>query len=146
MYQLIRKNWNRARLIIFTGFIITSLLLVTVVYKSNEKVVKTTESAQTSFETPDLKTLKEFLLDQIKSPFINLNYVIKKGDTIQKILKNYKIGNSDIQNVINEYRKFGKPNQLFAGNIINIVIKENLSCATIDTTTQTGQFELDKYS
>jgi len=32
---------------------------------------------------------KKFLLNQINSPFINFNYEIKNGDTIQKILKKF---------------------------------------------------------
>ena len=38
-----------------------------------------------------------------------------QGDTIQKILKNLKVKNREIQTVINEYKKFGKSNQLTLG-------------------------------
>ncbi len=41
-----------------------------------------------AYEEPaELEIFKKFLLNQIKSPFTNVNYQIKKGDTIQKILK-----------------------------------------------------------
>jgi len=75
-------------------------------------------------EESDLKKFKKFLLNQIKSPFINLDYEINKGDTIQKILRKYKIQNSEIQTVINQYKKFGKPNQLLVGQKIDIIIKK----------------------
>ena len=65
------------------------------------------------------------MLNQIKSPFINLNYEIKKGDTIQKILKKYKVKNNDIQTTINQYKKYGNPNQLLVGNKIDIIIEKN---------------------
>ena len=73
------------------------------------------------------KTFKKFILDQIRSPFINLNYEIKKGDTIQKILKKYKVKNREIQTVINQYKKYGNPNQLLVGNKIDIIIEEDSS-------------------
>ena len=74
-----------------------------------------------------MKIFKKFLLDQIKSPFINLNYEIKKGDTILKSLKKYKVKNSDIEKVIIQYKKYGKSNLLLVGNKIDIIIKENPS-------------------
>ena len=56
-----------------------------------------------------------------------MNYEIKNGDTIQKILKKLKVQNNEIQTVINQYKKYGNPNQLLVGNIINIIIEKNLT-------------------
>jgi murein DD-endopeptidase MepM/ murein hydrolase activator NlpD len=100
------------------------LLLLTVVYKSDQKITKKSELIKDFNENSDLKKFKKFLLNQIKSPFINLDYEINKGDTIQKILRKYKVQNSEIQTVINQYKKFGKPNQLLVGQKIDIIIKK----------------------
>ena len=127
MYNILKRNWDKTKYILLSGFIIIFLLLLTVVYKSDEKIIKKSEINKDSYEVTDLKTLKEFLLDQIKSPFININYEIKKGDTIQKILKKYKVPNNEIQTVINQYKKYGNPNQLLLGNKIDITIEKNLS-------------------
>ena len=112
-----------------SGLVIVSLLLVTVVYKSDEKIIKRSDLIENLNRSADLKTFKEFLLDQINSPFINLNYEIKKGDTIQKILKKYKVKNREIQTVIDQYKKYGNPNQLLVGNKIDIIIEENSSAS-----------------
>ena len=87
MYQTFKKSWEVTKYFILSGFIIIFLLLLTVVYKSDEKIIKKSESNKDSYEVSDLKTLKEFILDQIKSPFTNIDYEIKGGDTIQKILQ-----------------------------------------------------------
>ena len=100
MYQLLRKNWEKSKYFILSGILLTFMLLLTVVYKSDEKIIKKSRVIEISYENPDLKTFKEFLLNQIKSPFTNLNYEIKKGDTIHKILKKFKVLNNEIQNVI----------------------------------------------
>ena len=126
MYETINKNWDKTKYFILSGLIIIFLLLLTVVYKSDEKIIKKSEINKDSYEVTDLKTLKEFLLDQIKSPFININYEIKKGDTIQKILKKYKVPNNEIQTIINQYKKYGNPNQLLLGNKIDIIVKNIL--------------------
>ena len=131
MYETSKRNWDKAKYFILSGFIIILLLLLTVVYKSDEKI--TTKSKNNKdiykdiYEVSDLKIFKEFLLNQIKSPFSNINYEIKKGDTIQKILKKYKVQNNEIQTVINQYKKYGNPNQLMVKNKIDIIIEENPS-------------------
>ena len=127
MYQVLRKSWDKNKYLILSGFIIAFLFLLTVVYKSDEKIIKKSENIQNFYESPDLETFKKFVLKQIKSPFINLNYEIKKGDTIQKILKKYKVQNNEIQKVINQYKKYSNPNQLLVGNKIDITIEENVA-------------------
>lgn len=127
MYQVLKKNWDKSKYLILSGIFITSILLLTVVYKSDEKIVKKSTTIVISYKNPDLKAFKEFLLNQIKSPFTNLNYEIKKGDTIQKILKKLKVQNNDIQNIINQYKKYGSPNKLLVGNTIDIIVEKSLS-------------------
>ena len=127
MYQVFKKNWDKSKYLILSGIFITLILLLTVVHKSDERIIKKSKSIEISYESPDLKTFKKFLLNQINSPFTNLNYEIKNGDTIQKILKKLKVQNNEIQTVINQYKKYGNPNQLLVGNIINIIIEKNLT-------------------
>ena len=124
MYQIIKKNWDKTKHLMLFSITITLLLLLTVVYKSDKKITKKYELIENFNEESDLKKFKKFLLYQIKSPFINLNYEIKKGDTIQKILKKYKVQNSEIQTIINQYKKFGNPSQLLVGTKIDIIIKK----------------------
>ena len=127
MFQVLKKNWDESKYLILSVIFVTSILLLTVVYKSDEKIIKKTATVAISYENPDLKTFKEFLLNQIKSPFTNLNYEIKKGDTIQKILKKLKVQNNDIQNIIDQYKKYGNPNKLLVGNIFDIIVEKSLS-------------------
>ena len=52
------------------------------------------------------------------------NYEVKKGDSIQKILKKYKIKNSEIQSFIKQYKQYVNSKQLLVGNNIEITIKK----------------------
>ena len=126
MYEILKRNWDKAKFILLSGFIIIFLLLLTVVYKSDEKITKISENNKNSYDVSDLKSFKQFILDQIKSPFTNIDYEIKKGDTIQKILRQYKIQNNEIQTVINQYKKYGNPNRLLVGNKIDIIVEKTL--------------------
>jgi len=76
MYKTLKRNWDKAKFILLSGFVVIFLLLLTVVYKSDEEITKISENNKNSYDVSDLKTFKQFILDQIKSPFINIDYKI----------------------------------------------------------------------
>ena len=127
MYESLRKNWDKTKYLLISGSIVAFLLLLTGVYKNDQKISEKTAGGIETFEIADLKTFKDYIFSQIKSPFINVNYEIKKGDTIQKILKKYSVKNNEIQTVISQFKKYGNPNQLLVGNKIDIIVKEDTS-------------------
>ena len=126
MYEMIKKNLEKKNFIILLGIIITLIILIAVSYKSDTRDIKSNNIVKSINENSDIVNFKKFLLNQIKSPYINVNYEISPGDTIQKILKKYKVKNREIQIVINEYKKFGKSNQLSVGKKISIIIEKNI--------------------
>ena len=125
MYQILIKNITKFKNLFLFGLIALSMLVLTAIYKSDEKIVKSNQMSTISNQAADFLTFKKFLINQINSPFINLDYKILNGDSIQKILKKFKVKNSEIQEVINKYKKYGNPAQLLAGNKINVIIKKN---------------------
>ena len=127
MIEIFKRNVNKAKHIALFGLIITSVLLVTVVYKSDEKIRKRSEIISNANKIEDLETFKKFFFSKINSPFTNLNYEIKKGDTIQKVLKQLKVKNPEIQILINQYKKYGNPNYLSAGTKIDITLEKQSS-------------------
>ena len=125
MYQILKQNREKTIYVILFTLIITFSLLVTVAFKNDQEIKN--KEINVSLDHEDLISIKEFLLKSIRSPFTNINYEIKSGDSIQKILKKFKIQNNEIQNVINQYKKYSSPNKLMTGNKIDIIIEENLS-------------------
>tara|TARA_Y100000590_G_scaffold442700_1_gene571147 strand:- start:1586 stop:2800 length:1215 start_codon:yes stop_codon:yes gene_type:complete len=95
---------------------------VVVAFKNEKKILG---KKNLPISTADLSIVKDFFLKKINSPFYNLEYEIKKGDSIVKILKNLKIKNNEIQNIINQYKKYGKSQQLLTGNKIDIIVEKN---------------------
>ena len=125
MYQILRKNREKTTYFALFTLFITCVLLLLVVFKNDEKIKDSKKNI--SFQHSDLISIKKFLLTKIKSPFVNINYEIKNGDSIQKIRQKLKIQNNEIQTVINRYKKYSNPNKLLTGNKIDIIIKKNLS-------------------
>ena len=124
MYWVFKKNLESSKYFILFGLISIGLLLITVVNKSNEKISSKKENFTNIKTNPDLKTFKQFLFDQIKSPFTNVDYIIKKGDTIQKILQKFNLHNVEVQKIISQFKKYTNPNQLIVGNKISIIVEE----------------------
>ena len=128
MIEIVKKNWvkNKVLTLSLFGAIIALTILITISYKNIGKQTKKPEIFKSINQKSDIINFKKFLLNQIKSPFINVNYEIVQGDTIEKILKKYKVNNREIQTVINEYKKFGKSSHLTLGKKIDIIIKKEI--------------------
>ena len=128
MLDFLKKNWTKSKYIIVSGFSIGLLFLLIIISANNShKITKKSETIHNSSQISESKIFKEFLLSQLNTPFVNLDYEIKKGDTIEKILLKLKVKNTEVQKVINEYKKYAKSNKLFVGNKIEIIIEKNLS-------------------
>jgi len=127
MYRYIFKNWEKTKYAYIFLIALVSFLLLSVAFKNSNIFEKKSDPLNVQIETNDLKTLKDFLIKKIRSPYVNVSHEIKKGETIGKILKKYKIEVSQIQNVINQYKKYGKANELLVGNKIDLVIEKNIT-------------------
>jgi len=125
MSYLNRNYSETAKYFLITIVSLTIVLFFIISYK-NDKSVKDDKS-DILYDQTQVLPLKEFFFSKIKSPFKTVDYEIKSGDSIQKILKKYEIKNSDIQIIINKYKKYANPNQLLVGNKINFVIEKKLS-------------------
>ena len=124
MYNLIKTNWEKTKYFLLTAITLAVLVLFTISNK-NDEVIKD-RTSNISYRSSELSLIKDFFLSKIKSPFIVTDYEIKSGDSIQKILKSYKIKNKEIQNIINQYKKYGDPNRLLVGNKIGVIVEKKL--------------------
>jgi len=127
MHQDIKNMLNKSKNTVFFGLIFLFLILVAIINKSDKKIDGNLEIKEYTKISSDLKSFKEFIYNQINSPFINVNYEIKKNDTIQKILKKYKVSNNDIDRTIINYKKYGNPSNLAIGSKIEITVEKNVS-------------------
>ena len=100
------------------------LVIIVISFKNDD--IPASKKINTAYQDTDLSIIKNFLLSKIQSPFFNINHEIQKGENIQKILKTYKIKNNEIQSIIEQYKEFGNPNKLLAGNKVEIVIKKKI--------------------
>ena len=74
-------------------------------------------------ENSEFSNLSNFLISKINSPYKEINYVIKNNDTVEKILKNYKVRNEDI-NSISIKLKQKKLTNIYSGRKISLILKK----------------------
>ena len=74
-------------------------------------------------ESEEFNNVKDFFFENISSPYKEFNHVVENNDTLEKILKKYKINNAEINNLISEIIK-KKLSNISAGADIKIITKE----------------------
>ena len=126
MHEIFNKYREKIVPFLFFALSTTIVLMLAFTFKNEEKII-TKKTDFSTINNKEMELIKEFIFHKIKSPFENINYEIKKGDTIQKILKKLKIQNNEISTIINKYKKYGNPNQLLAGSKIDIIVEKKLS-------------------
>jgi len=73
----------------------------------------------------EFNNIKEYIFENLNSPYKEYSYIIENNDTIEKILKKYNIVTDDINNITAEIKK-KKLSNIFVKTEIKIVTKEEL--------------------
>ena len=114
----IKKNY------IFLIIILSSFLVYSVFLNQKTKYNKSKkDNFSNLIESNEFKNLGDYFFNSIKSPYKEYKYTIRNNDSIEKILRIYKIKNNEIKTIVNELKK-KKLSSIYAGREIKIVIKE----------------------
>ena len=84
--------------------------------KERENINSVTKSSEFSFFT-------KYLVSKITSPYEEVNYQIKKNDSIEKILKNFNIKSDDIKDVSSELKQ-NKLTSIYSGRKLSLIYKK----------------------
>ena len=103
--------------LIFSGFFFITLNFINQKNKDNEKNFKEIT------KTTEFSNLSNFLISKINSPYEEIDYTIKNNDTIEKILKNYKVRAEDIKNISIKLKQKNLVN-IYSGRKLNLIIKK----------------------
>ena len=74
-------------------------------------------------KTREFSNLTNYFISKINSPYEEVNYIIKKNDTIEKILKKYKIKSEDIKNISTKLKAI-KLSNIYAGRKLSLIYKK----------------------
>jgi murein DD-endopeptidase MepM/ murein hydrolase activator NlpD len=125
MYKNLKINLEKGKYFLLFSSLIIAVLFTLILYKNNENLQ--TEQMGSLIQNEEVEKIKKYLFKKINSPFISVNYKVKSGDSIQRILKQFKLQNNEIANIINKYKKYGDPSKLLVGNKMDLVFKKDFS-------------------
>ena len=74
-------------------------------------------------EKNEFSNLTNFFISKINSPYQEINYVIKNNDTVEKILRKFKIKEADIKNISVKLKE-SKLTNIYSGRKLNLIIKK----------------------
>jgi len=115
------KNFNFIFLIsIMTIFSVLFVITSDFIYKKNEEKKSNLKEIT---ESNEFSNLTNFFISRINSPYEEIEYVIKNNDTVEKILKKYKVRDKDIKNISFKLKK-KKLTNIYSGRKLLIVLKK----------------------
>ena len=104
-------------LMVFSGLFFISSSLI------NKKNVKDSNNFKEVVRTNEFSNFINYISSKINSPYEEINYIIKNNDTVEKILKKFKIKDDDI-NKISVQLKQKKLTNIYSGRKLNLIIKK----------------------
>tara|TARA_Y100000590_G_scaffold142504_1_gene163543 strand:- start:1960 stop:3288 length:1329 start_codon:yes stop_codon:yes gene_type:complete len=124
------KNQKERFLIILGSVIFVFIVYVSITY--NSKLKKERLEAINSFlSNNDTILLKNYLLNQIKSPYLEYDYLIKDGDTVETILKKFGIKSDQVDFVVKKIKKMNLAD-IKTGQKISFLLKKNINTKEIE--------------
>jgi len=118
-------NFLNKKKYLFYFFLIVFFFFVYAVILNQIKLhTELKENNLNSFlKSNEFNNVKNFISENIKSPYKEYNYIVQNNDTLEKILKKYNIGNTEINKIASAIIK-KKLSNIYAGAEIKIVTKE----------------------
>ena len=104
-------------LLIFSGAFFISYNLI---HKKNKENISNFEEITKNNE---FSNLANFLISKINSPYEEIEYVIKNNDTVERILKKYKIRDQDIKKISLKLKEKKLAN-IYSGRKLSIILKK----------------------
>ena len=110
--------------IIFGSFLIlfSVIFFFSINYITN-KNAKNSNNLKEITETREFSNLTNFLISKINSPYQEINYIINNNDTVEKILKKFKVRNEDIREISIQLKQKKLAN-IYSGSKISLIIKK----------------------
>ena len=121
--SIFTKILDRDQLILYSSLIVLFLLLFSATSIINNINKKNENNFKEVVESNEIASLTKFFISKLSSPYSEVDYIIKNNDTVQKILKDFKIDNTDIKKISFKLNQKELSN-IYSGRKLKIVFKK----------------------
>ena len=117
------KSFNKNQVILFSLLLLLSLIFFIFISINSQKVKQNQNNLETIVKTNEFSNLTNFLFSKIKSPYEEVEYLIKNNDSIEKILNRFDIQKNDIKNISLKLKQ-KKLSNIYSGRKLNLIYKK----------------------
>ena len=110
-------------IILISFLVIFSLIFFISSNVINKKNKENASNFKEITQTNDFLNLTNFFKSKINSPYKEIDYTIKNNDTVEKILKQFKIRNKDIRNISLKLKE-RKLTNIYSGRKLSLILKK----------------------
>ena len=130
LVKRLSDNQKSKLFIILTPVIFVCIIYISIAYNSKLKKDRL-EAINYFIQSNDTVLLKNYLLNQLKSPYLEYDYLIKEGDTIETILKKFSIRKDQVDFIVKKIKKM-KLTDIRTGQKISFLLKKNVKTKQIE--------------
>ena len=124
------KNIQIRYLLILSPIFFILIIYAAIIYNSKLKEQRM-ETITSFLSNNNTILLKNYLLNQIKSPYLEYDYFIKDGDTIETILKKFSIRKDQIDFIVEKIKKMNLAG-IKTGQKVSFLLKRNTNTKEIE--------------
>ena len=110
-------------LLIISFIVVFSIIFFITSNFISKKNVNNEKNFEEITKTSEFSNLTNFFISKINSPYKEINYIIKNNDSVEKILRNFKVRNNDIKKISVKLKKKKLVN-IYSGRKLNLIIKK----------------------
>ena len=110
-------------IILISFLVIFSLIFFITSNVINKKNKENASNFKEITQTNDFLNLTNFFKSKINSPYKEIDYTIQNNDTVEKILKQFKIRNADIRNISLKLKARELTN-IYSGRKLSLILKK----------------------
>ena len=122
--RLSRLNILKFNPVIILSYIVFfSILFFTISNLINKKNNRNKNNLTQVTESSEFTNLTNYFISKINSPYAEVNYIIKNNDTIEKILKNYRVKSDDIKKISTKLKE-KKFSNIYSGRKLSLTYKK----------------------
>ncbi len=117
------KIFNLNIIILFFFFVFFSILYFISSNLVSKKNQNRQENLSTITQSNEFSKLSNFLLTKINSPYKDIEYVIKKNDSVEKILNQFNIRNEEVKEISLKLKQ-KKLTNIYSGRKLKLIYKK----------------------
>ena len=117
------RNLNQNYLVLFSILIFFSIIFFVSGNLIEKKKFNNAKNFKDTTKSTDFVNLSNFLISKINSPYKVEKYLIENNDSVEKILKKFKIQKDDIKNISLKLKQ-KKLSNIYSGKELTLILKK----------------------